>query len=65
VTIFADRLYCNIEFALPTTRDKNVRTIYDEPLCNSEAYAAVSACDYYDFSFELFHNFIFIGKLSL
>jgi hypothetical protein len=40
--------------------DENIRILVDEPLCRREAYAAASACDDCNFSFKLFHNYLFV-----
>ena len=46
VVVFADLLYCRLEFALTAAGDENVGALLYEPLCCGEAYAAVSTCDY-------------------
>jgi hypothetical protein len=46
--------YRYINFALAATGDENICPLCDEPLCRSEAYAAVSTGDDCNFSVKLF-----------
>jgi hypothetical protein len=45
VVFASDLVYSCIEFALAATIDKNISTLFYEPLCRGKAYAAAAACD--------------------
>src|SRR5215471_17430923 len=54
--IFAYLLDCFIEFILASACYKNIGAFFDELLCCSEVYTAVSTCDHCDFSVKSFCN---------
>src|SRR5882762_8768054 len=51
-----DRLYGLVEFFLPTTRDENIRTLFDEKLSRSQSNPFCAAGNDGDLTFEFIRH---------